>query len=90
MAVPVKIEELLERFWSCEDVGSAKAYSPEELRCEELYERTVQRGPDGRFTVTLPKHIDGLTRIGESRDIALQRLCGLERRLRKNPALRLQ
>ena len=32
----------------------------DETRCEEQFQRTVKRAPDGRYTVTLPKHEGGL------------------------------
>ncbi|XP_038106691.1 uncharacterized protein LOC119766301 [Culex quinquefasciatus] len=90
VAVSSTLEELLTRFWACEEVATPHNYSPAETRCEELYSRTVKRGPDGRYTVSYPKDEDALARMGESRDIAFRRLQGLERRLEKDPDLRRQ
>ncbi|XP_058827982.1 uncharacterized protein LOC131687905 [Topomyia yanbarensis] len=84
------LDELMYRFWSCEEVESGKAHSLEEKRCEELFLRTVQRNPDGRYTVALPKNEDVLSRLGESRDIAIRRLQGTERRLARDSSLRDQ
>ncbi|XP_055522662.1 uncharacterized protein LOC129716848 [Wyeomyia smithii] len=86
----VGLEELLCRFWSCEEIGSPTNYSPEELRCEEQFAQTVERGSDGRYTVSLPKVEGALAKIGESKDIAFRRLLGLERRLLKDVELRQQ
>ncbi|XP_053686315.1 uncharacterized protein LOC128735856 [Sabethes cyaneus] len=86
----VGLEELLGRFWSCEEIGSPTNYSPEELRCEEQFAQTVQRGSDGRYTVSLPKVEGAFGRIGDSRDIAFRRLQGIERRLSRDAELRNQ
>ncbi|XP_055522816.1 uncharacterized protein LOC129716997 [Wyeomyia smithii] len=86
----VGLEELLSRFWSCEEIGPPTNYSPEELRCEEQFAQTVERGSDGQYTASLPKVEGALAKIGESRDIAFRRLQGLERRLLKDVELRQQ
>ncbi|XP_062698515.1 uncharacterized protein LOC134284160 [Aedes albopictus] len=90
MAVSDDLEELMARFWSCEEVGAVSKFSPEEAHCEENYERTVKRESDGRYTVTLPKNPEVLAEIGESKDIALRRLRAVERRLSKDERLRKQ
>lgn len=83
----VNLEELVSRFWSSEEVDSVKVRSSEEKRCEELFQNTVHRNPDGRYSVALPKDADALSRLGESREIAVRRLQGTERRLDRNPNL---
>ncbi|XP_055543002.1 uncharacterized protein LOC129728580 [Wyeomyia smithii] len=90
IAISDKLEEMMERFWSCEEVGDTHNYSPEESRCEEHFSTTVHRGSDGRYTVSLPKNEDILARLGESKDIALKRFIGLERRLSRDENLRKQ
>ncbi|XP_038107025.1 uncharacterized protein LOC119766508 [Culex quinquefasciatus] len=86
-----KLDALVARFWSCEEVESAAGnYSPEEARCEALYAQSVQRGTDGRYSVALPKAEDALSRLGESKDIAVRRLHGTERRLARDDHLREQ
>ncbi|XP_039436949.1 uncharacterized protein LOC120418570 [Culex pipiens pallens] len=86
-----KLDALVARFWSCEEVESAASnYSPEEARCEALYAQSVQRGTDGRYSVALPKAKDALSRLGESKDIAVRRLHGTERRLARDDHLREQ
>ncbi|XP_055645119.1 uncharacterized protein LOC129780856 [Toxorhynchites rutilus septentrionalis] len=68
----------------------SKGFSPEETRCELFYANTVRRETDGRFTVSLPRNGDVLAQLGESRDIALRRLHGTERRLARDDGLREQ
>ncbi|XP_055623472.1 uncharacterized protein LOC129766899 [Toxorhynchites rutilus septentrionalis] len=84
------LESLVARFWEYEEIGVLNYYSPEETRCAEHFERTVQRGIDGRFTVTLPKYEGVLRRLGKSKEIALRRLQGTERRLLRDTLLRDQ
>ncbi|XP_065088355.1 uncharacterized protein LOC135709858 [Ochlerotatus camptorhynchus] len=90
MAVTDSLEEILTRFWACEEIESPNNYSPTEIKCEEHYSRTVRRGTDGRYTVSLPKDETVQARMGESRDIAFRRLQGIERRLLREPKLREQ
>ncbi|XP_062551107.1 uncharacterized protein LOC134216156 [Armigeres subalbatus] len=84
------LDLLLERFWKCEELGSEKAYSPEERRCEKVYQHTVRREQDGRYTVTLPKNYDIHPGLGKSWDIAHRRLQATERRLARDSSLREQ
>ncbi|XP_062538569.1 uncharacterized protein LOC134206852 [Armigeres subalbatus] len=85
------LDALVARFWSCEEVDMpASSYSPEEAKCEALFVRTVHRQADGRYSVTLPKIEDGISRLGESRDIAVRRFLGTERRLARDSNLRTQ
>ncbi|XP_062703992.1 uncharacterized protein LOC134286395 [Aedes albopictus] len=86
----IGLEELLTRFWSCEEIGFSNNYSPDEARCEEQYVQSVQRGSDGRYTVALPKDETVFGRLGESRGIAYRRFLSLERRLQKDSDLRDQ
>ncbi|XP_062699248.1 uncharacterized protein LOC134284435 [Aedes albopictus] len=55
-----------------------------------MFQRGVQRGSDGRYTVPLPKNADILPNLGESREIAYRRLLGTERRLARDENLRKQ
>ncbi|XP_058828114.1 uncharacterized protein LOC131688007 [Topomyia yanbarensis] len=84
------LDKSMPRVWSCEEEESGKTHSLEEKRCEELFLHTVQRNPDGWYTVALPKNDDVLSWLGESRDIAIRRLQGTERSLAKDSSLRDQ
>ncbi|XP_062713797.1 uncharacterized protein LOC134290638 [Aedes albopictus] len=84
------LEDLIERFWKCEELESSKAYSKEERKCEDLFRNTVQRSEEGRYTVALPKNDEMIARIGESRNIALRRLLATERRLARDTSLAKQ
>ncbi|XP_062558163.1 uncharacterized protein LOC134223041 [Armigeres subalbatus] len=85
------LDTLIARFWSCEEVESGTAHSPEEKRCEEWFSSTVQRNTNnGRYTVALPMMKGAVSRLGESRNIAFRRLQGTERRLARDSSLREQ
>ncbi|XP_055613769.1 uncharacterized protein LOC129760191 [Uranotaenia lowii] len=84
------LESLMTRFWSLEEVESPVVFSPEEARCETLFTQTVQRQPNGRYTVTLPKNENVLAQLGESKEIALRRFLATERRLARDENLRSQ
>ncbi|XP_062714170.1 uncharacterized protein LOC134290953 [Aedes albopictus] len=84
-----RLEDLLTRFWSMEEVDSTN-YSPEETRCEAIFMSSVQRGADGRYSVALPKDEDVISRLGESKEIAFRRFLGTERRLTRDANLRKQ
>ncbi|XP_055632599.1 uncharacterized protein LOC129773073 [Toxorhynchites rutilus septentrionalis] len=82
-----KLDDLIARFWFCEEIGSTK-YSPEETRCELFYQQTVRREANGRYIMSLPKDEGVYPRLGESRDIAFRRLQGIERRLARDSTLK--
>ncbi|XP_055591255.1 uncharacterized protein LOC129743295 [Uranotaenia lowii] len=86
-AASLNLDDCLTRFWISEELEPPNTYSPNESRCEEQFVRTVRRGADGRYTVTLPKDDNKFPNIGDSRDIAYRRLQGLERRLAKQPEI---
>ncbi|XP_055542853.1 uncharacterized protein LOC129728437 [Wyeomyia smithii] len=86
--VPDTMEQLISKFWECEEGHSPSNYSVEETRCEQYFVETVKREKDGRYTVALPKSYDYLTQLGESRSTALRRLMLLERRLTRDETLR--
>ncbi|XP_055604089.1 uncharacterized protein LOC129752328 [Uranotaenia lowii] len=82
------LETLVARFWACEELGSENLYSREERHCEEIFQKTVQRDSNGRYTVSLPKNEEVFPKLGDSKEIALRRLGATERRLARNADLR--
>ncbi|XP_062704554.1 uncharacterized protein LOC134286876 [Aedes albopictus] len=73
-----------EKFWELEAVEPGRLFTAEEASCEELFESTTTRNPDGRYVVRLPRTDDSSVRLGGSRDIAEKRLLSIERRLQRN------
>lgn len=80
------LNQLLTRFWELSD-PSENSYTVAEERAERYFSETVQRDADGRFTVRIP-FIDGDLSLGDSKEIAKQRLKQLERRFNRNSGLR--
>lgn len=82
------IEQLLNKFWELEQVPRLTLQNQNDLACEALFAKTVERDSTGRFTVALPfKNCP--SNLGDSRRAAQSRLLTLERRLSKFPKLRL-
>ncbi|XP_062538281.1 uncharacterized protein LOC134206570 [Armigeres subalbatus] len=69
-------------------VFGSSTLSVEETICEEHFEKTTIRDTEGRFVVTLPKKEHVLSRLGDSKAIALKRLHGMERRFAVNDQLK--
>nr|XP_029725044.1 uncharacterized protein LOC115264994 [Aedes albopictus] len=58
VAVSSRLDEVLERFWKCEEVGMQNNHSPEEARCETHFAQTVQRNLSvGMGCQTLPPKV---------------------------------
>ncbi|CAH2094399.1 unnamed protein product [Euphydryas editha] len=93
MHTQIEENEMLKRLWEldCGPVVTQKLFTPEEQACEEFYANTTRRDEDGRYVVKLPfRSEDPLCTYGNSRNIAVKRLLGLERKLRKDHELKQQ
>ncbi|XP_055622523.1 uncharacterized protein LOC129766091 [Toxorhynchites rutilus septentrionalis] len=88
VAVSESLENLMNKFWECEDGRSLSNNSIEEAKCEEHFVKSVKRNEDGRYIVGLPKSDEALARLGESKSTAIQRLKMLERRLGRDRTLK--
>ena len=83
-------DQLLKQFWEIEREPDfiGKRMTKEELRCEEIFEKTTKRDEEGRYIVRLPFNSpDPECLKGKTKEIAIKRLKQLERRLYKNPKL---
>jgi len=81
------LEQNLNRFWEVEPVEQA-TMNTEQQACEEHFvTHTIQQ--DGRFVVRLPTKMDS-KQLGSSRLSAERRLHAIERRLERNPDLKVQ
>lgn len=79
------MSKFVQRFWSIEDVEEIPIN--EEDICEEHFTKHVSRESDGRYVVRIPLLDDALI-LGESRNIAVQRLFQMETRFAKNNQLK--
>ena len=75
--------ELLRAFWRLEEVpGSDGDFSAEESQAVESFHDSMQRDPDGRYRVKLPRK-DPTPELGESREMARRRYLQNEKSLIK-------
>ncbi|XP_018404138.1 PREDICTED: uncharacterized protein LOC108780819 [Cyphomyrmex costatus] len=76
----------LGKFWQLTDSTDKKSeFTIEESICEQHFQNNVGQNEQGRFVVKLPVRDHSLTKLGESREIALNRLRGLEKRFDRQP-----
>ncbi|XP_026671887.1 uncharacterized protein LOC113464700 [Ceratina calcarata] len=85
----ISLENQLSKFWEIEQLPKKVFYSNDELACEEHYALNTRRESDGRYIVRLPFN-DKQHSLGESRSLALKRFYSLERRLEREPELKIQ
>jgi Pao retrotransposon peptidase/Family of unknown function (DUF5641)/Protein of unknown function (DUF1759)/Putative peptidase (DUF1758)/Integrase zinc binding domain/Integrase core domain len=81
------LQNELKRFWEIESCDGPRPMTPEERLVEKHFTDTVRRQPDGRYIVNLPVK-PNISKLGESRLIALRRLYALERRFVKDPIIK--
>lgn len=88
----VSLSETLKRFWEQEEVPSAPTLSPEDNYCEQFFNDTTIRLPDGRYMVRLPfkKEYPLSISLGPSRFSALCQYSRMEQNLVKKPELHSQ
>lgn len=84
------VNKSLEKFWALEDSFNSKCFTKEETTCENHFKSTFGRSSDGRFIVQLPFKEDPISRLGDSKEQALNRFYSLEKRLRSQHVLREQ
>ena len=77
-------DELLEKFWSLEEPPSyPPTLTPAEIQCEEHFNLTTSRLPDGKFCVKLP-FVKERQKLGSSYNSAMRRFISLERKFKTN------
>lgn len=78
------LDGLLRKFWELENVNSPMAkFSEEEMFCEKHFRETNKIDDTGRFVVRLPFKISP-TILGETLDIAIQRMRAMEKKFTRN------
>ncbi|XP_053968764.1 uncharacterized protein LOC128870195 [Anastrepha ludens] len=82
----VQLDRALTRLWELEEAPKKAHLTYEQRYCEELFEKTHRRSPDGRFIVELPLKSD--VPLGASRSYAVRSLLSIEKRLARDDDLR--
>ncbi|XP_036148006.1 uncharacterized protein LOC118647346 [Monomorium pharaonis] len=84
-----QLHEQLDKFWRLEDVnGQSNSYTFQEANCEKHFLENVAQTPEGRYIVKLPTNEQAIFRLGDSKDIARKRLQALEKRFKREAALK--
>lgn len=80
----------LERFWDLENCTSEIcSLTPEEQMCEQLFQQTTTRTPEGRFVVQLPR-VANPPSLGDTKNRALKALFSVERKFKVDNSLKEQ
>ncbi|XP_076549168.1 uncharacterized protein LOC143306442 [Osmia lignaria lignaria] len=74
----------LRRFWEIEELPSVTRLSPSEQQCEEHFQRSHTRAPNGQYIVRLPFVEGPPIDIGPSLSVAITMFLRQENRLRRN------
>nr|XP_034837780.1 uncharacterized protein LOC117994009 [Maniola hyperantus] len=93
MHINIREDEFLRKFWDMENEPNSleKKLTEEELKCEELYEKTTTRNEEGRFVVKLPfKDEEPRSQYGQTKEIVTRKLLSLEKRLLKDEKLYIE
>nr|XP_043067306.1 uncharacterized protein LOC122321442 [Drosophila bipectinata] len=86
------LDALVKGFFDLDQISSERTLTAEEQWCEDHFQRTCTRQPNGKYLVRLPlkPEFDKEQVIGKSHQIALNRFHLLERRLNRNDSLKQQ
>ena len=82
------LEHNLKRFWEVEPVEQS-TMTMEEQSCEQHFISRKTQQPHGRFVVRLPTKMDP-KQLGSSRLSDERRLHAIDRRLKREPELKVQ
>lgn len=64
------LENLLNKFWTIEELPAVKPKSREEIECETFFTKNISRNDDGHYVVRLPFR-DSDKKLGESRSMKI-------------------
>lgn len=85
----IELDHQLMKFWELEEVPAERSLTADELKCEQLFEKTFKRDDLGRCMVKLP-FVDDYGHgkfLGESKPIAKSRFQQIERSLQRKPSI---
>ncbi|XP_017480692.1 PREDICTED: uncharacterized protein LOC108369973 [Rhagoletis zephyria] len=85
----VALDQQLTAFWELEDIPKNKNLNEDDKYCEELYRKTTERNPDGKYVVSLPfrQEFPANICLGPSLKKACSQFFRNETRLTKDPVL---
>lgn len=81
------LDFVLQKFWEIEQIPNCQViFTPDEIKCEEIFKKYAARDESGRFVVPLPFRSEN-PHFGDTYSQALRRFTYLENKLHKNPEL---
>lgn len=80
-----EIHKMLEKLWEFEDLELCTQKDAEHKIAEQMFTETHKRRPNGRHIVKIPIKPQ-VTELGSSREIALKRFYGIEKKGQRDPA----
>ncbi|XP_073963072.1 uncharacterized protein [Choristoneura fumiferana] len=83
------IDDLLTKFWELEEVPETKTLYEKEHFCEKHFLANLSRLNTGRFMVKLPV-TQSPDNLGDSYYLAKRRFLNLEKKFKRNPALKIK
>ena len=83
------LDNLLRKFWEQEEVPNLPQRAPEDIFCEDLYQKTTYRDDNGKYVVKLPFKEDFPQnfQLGSSKKVAYAQFTRMEAKLTKTPEL---
>lgn len=92
MHLQVSEDEILRKFWEIESepCNQKPHLTDEEKACEEIFLTTTKRDSSGRYIVKLPLREESTCKDGNTQVIAAKRFNMLERKLLRNPELKIK
>ena len=86
MSLDPSLDQTIRKFWELESIKPKVFLSPEDQKCEEIYQKTTKRDISGAFVVNLPfRHAE--PDLGNTYNMAYRCFMSLESKLIKDPAL---
>ncbi|XP_018396137.1 PREDICTED: uncharacterized protein LOC108774503 [Cyphomyrmex costatus] len=86
-----ELHDHISRAWQMDNISiPSNNYTIEENICERHFLDNTSQDSQGRYIVKLPVKEQMLEKIGDSRETALKRLREIEKRFKRNPALKIR
>jgi len=78
----------ISKFWLIEDCLSRENLTAKEKYTEEYFKNNYTRNEEGRFIVKLSVSQKTINQLGDSKDVTMKRLLGVERKYKRVPGLK--
>ncbi|XP_012230726.2 uncharacterized protein [Linepithema humile] len=88
LATNEELNQNIKRFWKIEHGARNQEMSHKERKWLRHFEENFKRNAEGKFVAKLPIKRKEMARLGPSKDTAISRFKGLERRLERQPEIK--